>query len=84
MDALGLYVIFNSILIISGRWKGKYAIKCYLGNTKNLTCSGVRTQEPVIRSTNNSATQMIHTFIGVVWLYMADNSRNIQYCIQPN
>ena len=57
MDGLGLYVLFNSMSIISGQWKAEReelcAIKCrlYVGLE-----SGIQTRDPVIWSTNHSTT----------------------------
>ena len=49
MDELGVHVLFNSISVVSERWKGEherlYAMKRRLGSN-----SGFRTDDPVVRS----------------------------------
>ena len=51
MDGLGFYMLFNSISVILGQWKGEHeglcAMKCRLG-PKNLTCSEIQTRDLVI------------------------------------
>ena len=54
MDGLGFYIPFNSILAISGRWKGEHekavCSEAPIRLGKNLASSGIRTRDPVDRS----------------------------------
>ena len=54
MEGLAFYIPFNSISVISGRWKGEHerlcAMKCRLGSGRIVPPAGFETATPVIRS----------------------------------
>ena len=68
MDKLRFYVPFNSISVITGRWKGEHerlcVVKRRLGSEKILPLAGFESTTPwsEVGSANRSATRARHVF----------------------
>ena len=66
--SLGFYVPFNSISVISGRWKGEHERLCVM---KCCLCSGrispqAGTRDPVIRSWDRSEAKAEAYYITII------------------